>query len=529
DREFVDEALKLPARAAMCGLVVSVLAFNVAAFVLRRSIAIPPIEAAKIASLGLVIGTLLSVLSYFALLPAVRTLIDEAIERGAVGPEKPTFPIRKKVLACSLAIAAIMAGLFGLQALAQAQRYVEERAMVEGRLLVASMAAEARARLPQSREAWRALLSTKKRPAGAVTFAIGPGGSLLLTEPEEPPAVEDFLLKTSFFSAGEAAPKEGAFVTRWGDVRAVARESVSGFASVGVILRPDPAVLRGVLTSFLVVGLEALFAALLLAFTAGIGITGPIARLSNNLERFAAAPGSASATPVVTDDEIARLAVSFEVMQSAVREAQERVADLSRRAERETLLARVAHEVRNPLFGIQSTLSALELQLGPSAPPEYFTVLKAEAARLSRLVDEMLAGETRPEAEGTRLASTLEEAEALVRARVPDRPLTIRRTGPMDDIEVPLDRERAIVLLADLFESVARRATKRAELELEFSRADGEAIVTSRDQGPMPGSDDGPLSSCRKVLEGAGGHLEVRAEASRTVTELRFPKATQTP
>src|SRR5438552_13254793 len=75
DREFVDEAFKLPSRAARCGLVISVVAFNVAAFVLRRSIAIPPIEAAKIASLGLVVGTLLSVLSYFALLPAVRALI----------------------------------------------------------------------------------------------------------------------------------------------------------------------------------------------------------------------------------------------------------------------------------------------------------------------------------------------------------------------------------------------------------------------------------------------------------------------
>jgi HAMP domain-containing protein len=530
DTDFVVRTLRLPSQAGLAGLVSSVVAFNVAAFRLRATHAIPAVEAAKISALGFLTGTLLCVLSYFALQPLVRPLIEHALDRGAIGPDQPSFPIRKKVLACSLAIAAIVSGLFGLQAFVWAQRSVEQEALSTARTLANSLAAMARAHPPQGPGAWRTLLRSEERPAGTVVYATGASERLLASDPDPMPRIERFLVSTRFFDAAAGADPEAAFVTRWGDVRAVARAPISAGTTVGVIVRTDPTVLRNVLRSFLVVGLEVLAAALLLAWTAARGITKPIARLQRNLEEFASERGGRDPRPIVTDDEITRLSGSFGTLETAVRQAQERVAELSRRSEREVVLARIAHELRNPLFGIQSTLSALELATNGDHG-EYFGVLRRETQRISRLVDRMLEGSPAATESGAPLGSVLADAERLVAARLPEARLAIVRSSETHGARVPVPQETAVVLFADLCEWILQRAGGTADIVVESDeaarllslRSDAPAVAAGAGADHQQPGDD-LLASCRTRVEAAGGTLTASLPAvAGTVLELRFP------
>jgi signal transduction histidine kinase len=163
------------------------------------------------------------------------------------------------------------------------------------------------------------------------------------------------------------------------------------------------------------------------------------------------------------------------------------------------LVAGVAHEVRNPLFGIQSVLDAMEARFGERTELQrYFPVLRDEAGRLTRLMQELMEYGKPPNRELT--PGPVQEilAEALRRNEVLAATSGVRLVGRIPDALPPvrLDRDRLLRVFQNLLENAIQHSRPNAEVVLE-TRMPGpngkrwiECLVA--DSGPGFPADDLP-------------------------------------
>ena len=122
-----------------------------------------------------------------------------------------------------------------------------------------------------------------------------------------------------------------------------------------------------------------------------------------------------------------------------------------------TLVAGVAHEVRNPLFAISSTLDAFEARFGDMPGLEkYFSVLRVEAERLGRLMRDLLEYGRPPRMETTRggLESVIAEAMRANEAESAAGGVVVVTDVPSDLPQVVVDPQR----MAQVFQNVIQNA-----------------------------------------------------------------------
>ena len=213
-----------------------------------------------------------------------------------------------------------------------------------------------------------------------------------------------------------------------------------------------------------------------------------------------------------------------------------------------TLVAGVAHEVRNPLFAISSTLDAFEARFGQMQGLEkYFSVLRLETDRLSRLMRDLLEYgrpprmETRVISLGSVIAEGVRACD--VEARAAD--VTIDVVGPADVPDVAVDPER----MAQVFQNVIHNAVLhtprggRVAVEAAVRDVQGRRWIecSVRDGGPgfrsadlphvfrplftrRPGGTGLGLAIAQRVVEMHGGHMSAanRPEGGAVVT-VRLP------
>lgn len=249
----------------------------------------------------------------------------------------------------------------------------------------------------------------------------------------------------------------------------------------------------------------------------------------------------------------AELSQATAALADANRNLEQRVADgiaALATAERDAaygrLVAGVAHEVRPPIFAVQTAAYLLRQSVGddPRAATELAT-LDQETKRMSRMMDDLLdfARPARLQREPTDARGPLDEAAAVFRSEYPDAPFRLEVAPPDgDDAARPvldIDRHRIVQVLVNLLGNARKHATGATVVRLSARREGSTVRFEVEDDGrgieperidtvfePFVGTGAGTglgLAIVRRTVEEHGGRIAVESRPGRTLFTITLP------
>jgi PAS domain S-box-containing protein len=238
---------------------------------------------------------------------------------------------------------------------------------------------------------------------------------------------------------------------------------------------------------------------------------------------------------------------------SVVRDIDERKAMEERLRRSETmsvmgnLVAGVAHEVRNPLFGIAATVDAFEAEFGGGeAVSEYLATLRNDVSRLSRLMNDLL-DYGRPQRVERRMQSirpVVAEAVRVCAPRAKERRIEIREEIAAELPNVSINAERMLQVLKNVVENAVEFSSAGETVTLRVRPDENGAsalVCTVADRGPGFRTEDLPhvfepfftrraggsglgLAIVQKIVGEHGGTIAAHnAPGGGGVVEIRFP------
>jgi signal transduction histidine kinase len=264
---------------------------------------------------------------------------------------------------------------------------------------------------------------------------------------------------------------------------------------------------------------------------ASLSVTRPLTRLTAEARRIGRGDLETPLAPRAGRDEIGTLRDTLEEMRRALR---------ARDEERETLLAGIAHEVRNPLGALDLFAGLLAEEVAGRPEASHVLRIRSELSALEKVVGEFLdyARTRAPVREGVDLHTLLAEVADLCEPLATGRAVRIVWSG---EGEARADREQLRRAVLNLTRNAVEAAPQGSEVTLSAGVGGGAAVVEVRDRGPgLPpearaslfrpffttkekGTGLG-LALAKKVADAHGGSLTLGdAPGGGTVARLGLP------
>jgi signal transduction histidine kinase len=268
-------------------------------------------------------------------------------------------------------------------------------------------------------------------------------------------------------------------------------------------------------------------------------LTRPVRRL----ERAAARIGAGDLEqPVVVPsrDEIGLVAETLEAMRTQLRSRDERM---------QMMLAGIAHEVRNPLAGMELYAGLLRDEVGDDPDKlEKVKRIEREVHRLATIVNEFLefARRPKPQLQAHELGELLAEVRDIAGAYGASRNVSVTLEGSAQPARAACDPGQLRRALVNLAQNAVQACPTdgSGKVELSCGRADGEVRVSIRDSGAgidaatlakiwtpfyttkQQGTGLG-LAFVRDIVNDHGARIDVESAPGRGTTfTLRLPEAT---
>ncbi len=158
----------------------------------------------------------------------------------------------------------------------------------------------------------------------------------------------------------------------------------------------------------------------------------------------------------------------------------------------ERLLARLAHEIRNPLSSLDIHVQLLEEDLGGAAPElrehlgPRLEIIRGELHRLESIVDHFLrlAGPSALDLEPIDLARVVNHVCELLRPEAAARQIEIQNELSGGLPQVSADPVRLTQALLNLVINALQAVEHQGRIQISASRVDHAVLLTVRDNGP---------------------------------------------